>query len=133
MPRKPVSIEEYHASVPMTKLVELPSGTVFKIKKASWGLLELCLKAWGKMRMEAEITEATGLKSIIAFLRGNAVDVFEVSCAEPKIGSNALALEDIPDPDLLVLWFEILRFNDLLNPKIYAKSMAELRRAFKGM
>ena len=132
MPRKPFSIEEYRASVPVTDFVALPSGATFKIKKASWGLLEICLKAWKKARMEAR-NENTIMKSIIDFLRGNAGDVFEVSCVEPRIGSNGLALDEIPDPDLIVLWFKILRFNDLINPKIYAKSMAELQRPFKGM
>jgi len=101
------------------KLVELPSGAIFEIKKV--GLLTFSRIFRGKKNLLDEVAKSQDDETkLLGLLRKPEItEMFIEAVTRPVLLSSktgneeALAASDIEDMDLIVLFNEIVFFNDL--------------------
>jgi len=116
MPKSATSGAEYRKFLEekrrARKLVELPSGAIFEIKKV--GLLTFSRIFRGKKNLLDEVARSQDdERKLLGLLRlPEIAEMFAEAVTKPKIGEE-LAASEIDEMDLIVLFNEIVVFNDL--------------------
>ena len=125
---KPVSAKEYRKA--MTKVIRLPSGFHFKIRKMPPSALAKLMKVYGELPParrdltpeEKERLRRTGMEKFADIIAAIIPDCV----VEPKISTNPksedeLSLQDLPSDDLFALLDEITAFSGLTGPTAKAR------------
>ena len=126
MPRKVTSPSEYRRKSPRTKIVETPSGAVFKIK-------EIDILAFGELqKLYAKMPAGQiNAQNVVEYLPELARILLPAGVEEPKIvigepSEDALSIDEVRTGDKIALILEIMDFSGI-------SDLAEkLPRSFRG-
>ena len=113
MPRKITSPSEYRRKSPRTKVVETPSGAVFKIKEIDILAFSELQKLYTKMP-----AGQVNAQNVIEYLPELAKILLPAGVEEPKIvageaSEDALSIDEIRISDKIALIFEIMDFSGI--------------------